>query len=96
MTLRASIEARENGRLCLNFAVPVHGGHVIVSPCWGGKQWRYFRRCGQMAYVDTLEVAVKAAMIDGVHERVNEALTVPLTLHEAKTVAALLRWLLVG
>jgi hypothetical protein len=97
MTLRAFIEARESGRLCLNLAVPVHGGgHVIVSPCWGGKQWRYYRRCGQMAYVDTLDKAVRAAMIDGAHERVNEALTTPLTLEEAEKVAHLLRWQLAG
>jgi hypothetical protein len=96
MTFKAFIEDAGNGRIYLRFAVPVDGTHVVVSPCWGAHKWAYWRRCGQMAYFDTLEQAVRAAIVDGAHDYVNEALTVTLTLDEAKKVTDLLRWLLAG
>jgi hypothetical protein len=96
ITLRAFIEETDNGRLYLRLAVPAYGKHVIVSPVWAGNRWAYWRQCGEPAYVDTLDKAVRAAIVDGVFEPVNEALTTPLTLEEAEKVAHLLRWQLAG
>jgi hypothetical protein len=96
MTFKAFLEEGDNGRVYLRLAVPVHGGHVVVSPCWGGNRWAYWRRCGQMAYFDSLEHAVRAAMVDGAHDYVNEALSVTLTAQEVEKVTELLRWMLAG
>jgi hypothetical protein len=96
MKVKAFIQEGDNGRFYLGFGVPAYGKHVAVFAAAGGEKWYYYRQCGGRAYLNRLEDAVRAAIVDGAYEPVNESLTVSMTLDEAKKVARLLRWLVIG